>query len=171
MADEGGDILNYDNIKYWLEIGVDYVIPVVAVAVTYAFGRLQSRSSFKHQQLQKRYNRFYVPYISRIYQNHLWDISFQETSPDEIDEYFHLVFDNIQYLGSKTRSLLPEFYELFWQRFDNNNISKGFSLDAEKADKIFREFSRHAIFEALELSRSLRLPPLGQELLELFDFH
>ena len=163
--------MNCENIKCWLEIGADYIVPVVAVAVTYVFGRLQSRSSFKHQQLQERYEKFYVPYISQVYQNHLWNISFQETPPDEIDEYFHLVFDNVQYLGNKTRSLLPEFYELFWRRFDDNNVSKGFSLDAEKADKIFREFSRHTIFEALGLSKSLRLPPLGQELLELFDFH
>lgn len=155
--------------KSILELGADYLVPVAAIAVTYIFGRLESRVSYKRQQLQDRYEKFYVPFVSKIYQTHLWNFSFQDTSTKEIENYFCLVFDNVQYLGDKTRSLLPEFYELFWRYIDENGNTKGFLIDKEKADRIFKQFSRDTISEALELSALLRLPPLGRELLELFD--
>lgn len=155
-------------IKWILELGADYIVPTAAIAVTYVFGRLESRASFKHQQLQDRYEKFYVPYISKIYQNHLWDFSFQDTPIEEIEDYFVLVFENVQYLGPKTRSLLPEFYELFWRYHDRDGTMKGFAIDKKVADRIFRKFSLDTISEALELSTALRLPPLGQELLKSF---
>lgn len=163
--------MSCESIKWWLEIGADYLIPVAAIAVTYVFGRLQSKSSFKHDQMQNRYEKFYVPYIAKIYQNHLWDFSFQDTPKDAVEDYFALVFENVQYLGDKTRSLLPEFYELFWRYVDKDNCVKGYVIDKEQADRIFRQFSRDTISEALRLSKSLRLPPLGRELLELFGPH
>ena len=154
-----------------LGIGANYLVPMIAIVVTYIFGRLESRVSYKYKQLQNRYEKFYVPFISKIYQNHLWDFSFQDTPTKEIEDYFVLTFDNVQYLGNKTRILLPGFYDLFWRYVDEDGNTKGFMLDREKADRIFKQFSHDTVSEALELSNKLRLPPLGQELLELFDLY
>lgn len=79
----------------WWQTILSYVIPLVSVALSYIFGRYESRKSYLSSVQRERYDSFYVPFINKLYAGMMWDVEFSSLPLSTRGMFFDLIMHNI----------------------------------------------------------------------------
>jgi len=137
-----------------------WAIPLIAVSLTYIFGRLQSHASHKKQQCQLRYDSFYVPFVSRLYAGYMWERPFSSNDVQARSVFFDLIVKNVQFLGHRSQALLPEVYKSFLDMLEYDEGNPGYLGAPEIYDSTMNRFTKAMLEEGSLMSRKLRLPNL-----------
>ena len=149
----------------WLLKTFEYVIPLVAIALSYFFGRLQSYNSSKTAALQTRYDTFYVPFITLLYCGRLDCLQYSSLDLEGRGKYFDLVMHNLQYIGLGTQSCVMEFYTEFLNYLDAEADNLDMTAPAQQLDIVFNKLQYNVLSEARDICRQLHLPDITKTFL------
>jgi len=131
--------------------GIDwlsYIIPVVAIFVTYILGSLQNRASYKKKQWQLRYDEFYVPYLKTLYNKAMYQNAFSLIADGDKADFIDLAHDNFQHLDLNSQQLFLDFMHAYY----------GDKEDISKYNQAFNALSDAIASEAKSLSDKLKIP-------------
>ena len=144
----------------WLSKAIEYLVPLVAVALSYFFGRLQNYNTSKSTALQTRYEAFYVPFITLLYCGRLDCQPYSSLDFEARAKYFDLVMHNLRYLGLDTQSCVMDFYTAFLDHLDAESDGSDTGSSAHQLDFIFHKLRCSVLSEAKDICRSLHLPDI-----------
>lgn len=140
---------------------LDYLIPVIAIVVTYIFGRLQSGASYDREQMQLRYNEFYVPFFKQLYLWGLWSNNFSTLSIKTRETIFKVIENNIQHLGMASQEIFPELYESYAKLQLSKPNDPLLVIIKKECNTKIEEFIQAVIEESKDLSNKQKLPELA----------
>ena len=135
-----------------------YFIPLVSIALSYVFGRLESKTSSKRTARMERYTNFYVPYTKKLYALFAWNRSARELSFEARCAFLDLLMNNLQYLDITTQQLIPDFYAAFLDMLEYDSNNPIFYNAPETFESAFWSVTQAVLFETSQLSRKLKLP-------------
>ena len=145
----------------WWQTILSYVIPLVSVALSYIFGRYESRKSYLSSVQRERYDSFYVPFINKLYAGMMWDVEFSSLPLITRGMFFDLILHNIQFIDEETVKLIPGFYHAMLDNLEQEDGSI-YQVDNDTAlDEIFNQIALSILSQAKVLSKELRLPDIG----------
>lgn len=147
-----------DNLERFLV----YAVPLVAIAISYIFGRLESRASSKKAVALERYQKFYIPFIRHFYDFHMETVPYEVWIADVAESLSSLIMQNLEYLDKASIALVPEFSIASRLLFEDAN-------DISEFIQTFNKLTNCVLLESIKLSRLLHLPPLGIAALAIFD--
>jgi hypothetical protein len=137
-----------------------YIIPLISVALSYVFGRLESKTSSKQVARMERYTNFYVPYVKKLYAGFAWDYPIGKQSFEARCAILDLLMNNLQYLDVKTQRLIPDFYAAFLDMAEYNSGNPAFQNAPEAFESCFWSITQAVLLESSRLSRKLKLPDI-----------
>ncbi|MCQ5130324.1 hypothetical protein NE562_11685 [Butyricicoccus faecihominis] len=138
-----------------------YVIPILSVFLSYLCGRLQSSASQKKDAIRKRYESFYVPFISLLYRGRADLIPYSQHGMEGRGQFMDLIFENIQYIDEQTQSILLDFYTANLDFLEYDDGTPGYEDAPVRADRLFEQITEHVLLESAKLSKELHLPQIG----------
>ena len=145
---------------------LSYIIPMISIGLTYAFGRLQSEQSDKKSAYKEAYETFYLPYISLLYKSQIWSVGFSRLDFEMRSNLFRLIADNIKYMDKK----MIEYVDLLYYQsiIEKELFSISSFVTHERMDEMFDDFTLLALSRSTWLAKKLHQPTLGEFVRELY---
>ena len=151
-----------------MQIIWQYAVTILAVALTYVFGRLQWFYSQNNETAKERYDKFYVPYMELIIKSRGVVIDFGQITPDSRGIFFDLIMNNLKYIDYSTQMRIKPFYTAFLHLLEYDSGNKKYKNAPEVATNEFLLLTDCVLSEAKKLSKQLRLPNLSKSIEESY---
>lgn len=148
---------------------LSYIVPLAAVALSYVFGRIQSENKYKREQLQKRYDGLYVPIIQKLYGSFIWENKYSQMKLEGRGIFFDLIMNNLEYADISAHKQIPAFYKAFLDMLEFEDGNEQYKFAPKEIDIAFYGVISSLLVQSIKLSRSLRLPPIGETILTLLN--
>lgn len=141
---------------------LEYIVPLLAVFLSYSLGHLQSGASEKANTYRSRYEEFYVPFIQRIYGGFLWKVPYSSFVKGGQDVFFDLLFQKISCIDERTQSMLPDFYMTHLECMSYFEGDRDDDTIPERMDAIFYRLTESVLSEASSICKELSLPDISK---------
>ncbi|MEG1632361.1 MAG: hypothetical protein RR423_08980 [Hydrogenoanaerobacterium sp.] len=151
-----------------LETILSYVVPLVAVGLSYIFGKMQATASEKSKAEREAYETFYLPFITLLYQTRIWNIGFAYLGLKERCQLFKLVVENIKYMDKETLEYIDILYVHYGAILGKELLDVDSVFTHERANEIFDGLTEKVLCRATWLAKRLHQPCIGEFVLELY---
>ncbi len=146
----------------FMEHNYEYFVLIFPAVLSYFCGRLQANNTLKTEAMRRRYENFYVPFITHLYAGQLHMMRFSDLSLESRSIMFDLVMKNLQYLGPKSQACVPDFYMAFLGFLDYSQNPESCPEAPGKLDGVFALLTERILKESKRLSARLRMPDIGK---------
>lgn len=141
------------------------VVSVFSIYYSNYLGRRANFSEYKVNLKKDRYNNFYLPIIKYLYSFDTEHLKFNVTTlgnltgdPNYLAKHIR---SNFEHISPEIATLYTKYQPLAGRLFMNNE----FEL-VDEVDVLFKKIIRQVLIEASELSETLEVPNLAQQLLK-----
>lgn len=145
------------------------LIPIITVGLGYVVWRLQAARSDKIAAQREAYQKFYLRFISLMYQFQLFESGFSRMEPKLREEFFLFIMGNIQYMEEDEIDYIDVLcsHYLCIKRADETGTAPGF-ISHDRLDEIFDAFTKSVLQRAEKLAHNLHQPEIGRFVLSVY---
>ncbi|MGO3307193.1 MAG: hypothetical protein ACTILG_11080 [Sphingobacterium sp.] len=148
---------------------LSYLIPVVSIFLTYILGTINSKNTTKHDVQKRRYEDFYVNYMTKLLAAYNFTDEPHASPLDARVVFFDLVMKHTHFLGAKSAKLVPIYYKAFLDMLEYDSGNPIYKMAPNNFDDAFLEITKEILLEAKSLSKELKYPNLSKTILEMYD--
>lgn len=144
-------------------------VPTFTIAGGYLIWRLQAAHTNKISACREAYQKFYLPFISMLFQFQVIEAYFSHTLPENREKLFLFIMDNIQYMEKDEIDYIDalcghyQYIKTIERTNENPTI-----ITHKRLDELFDSFTTHVLLRAEQLARNLNQPVIGRFVLDLY---
>ncbi|GEN87204.1 hypothetical protein [Oceanobacillus sojae] len=151
-------------IEHWVFL-IATIVSIFSIYYSNYLGRKANFSEYKLNLEKDRYNNFYLPIIKHLYSFDSEHLKFNVTTlgnlTGDLNYLEKHIRSNFEYISPEVALLYTKYQPLAGRLFINNELEL-----VDEVDALFKKIIRQVLIEASELSETLEVPNLAQQLLK-----
>lgn len=149
-----------------MNVYLQYLIPVISVAISFFLGQWSKSYDYKRQTARERYDKLYVPLISKMVT--LWPQTqdFSWMPIDKLDDIFELLSSNLHLFGSKSARYFITYQEAYLILKEARKGNEAFYSPRafSEFNDVFQNILLLLFQESQTIARLIKLPPLAKSI-------
>ena len=144
------------------------LIAIVTMLGNYAANRKQIKRDNLRAAKKEAYETFFLPFISLMYSESIWDLNFSEFPEKTQVEFYRLIMKNIRYMNDEILDWVDIFHDHLVGKLIGDKTGDYGTLTPERLNEVFDSLAEEVLRYAACLADDLYQPMLGEHAMKLY---